>query len=343
MNENWATRYRRPATRALSVVVSIAVAASGLSVPAYAGDAPPSAAQTPATADAPPTGTGQSQGSSADRVAQENMFWDSAQRSNTMADYKAYLDAFPNGVYAPLARNRIAAMSGGGDAQSGPPAATQTSVQPAPAVLQPPAQPAAQAASPTPVSPVMPQAALPPAAAPAPNFPSVFGPLPAPVSAEALKAEIGTVETEAALVYSPEQRMELQMRLQALGLYLGPIDGDLGPGARGAIVEWQRRNGVAPTGELGPLQLATLMLQSEAPFQQYMLSRQSPVVVRPVYRPVRVIDEGPDVGTALGVIGLGLLGGALLGGGFGGHGGHHGGFGGARGGAGKHSAVKRPR
>ena len=48
------------------------------------------------------------------------MFWESAQKSNSVADYKAYLDAFPNGVYAPLAKNRIAAMSAQPDGRAAP-------------------------------------------------------------------------------------------------------------------------------------------------------------------------------------------------------------------------------
>jgi peptidoglycan hydrolase-like protein with peptidoglycan-binding domain/triphosphoribosyl-dephospho-CoA synthetase len=38
---------------------------------------------------------------------EENHFWDSAQQSNLPEDYRAYLDRYPNGRYAPLARNRI--------------------------------------------------------------------------------------------------------------------------------------------------------------------------------------------------------------------------------------------
>jgi Putative peptidoglycan binding domain len=162
-----------------------------------------------------------------DRMAQENIFWQSAQQSNTVADYKAYLDAFPNGLYVQLAKNRIAAMA-----------------------------PAPDAGQPSPITPNQsPPGAVEPAAPPA-------------VSPEALKAEIGTVETEQALNLSPQDKMELQQQLSALGLYAGPIDGDLGPGSRAAIAEWQRRHEAEPTGELGPLQLAALRGESEAAAQQ---------------------------------------------------------------------------
>jgi peptidoglycan hydrolase-like protein with peptidoglycan-binding domain len=170
---------------------------------------------------------------SSDKAAQENMFWESAQHSNTIADYKAYLDAFPNGLYAPLAKNRIAVLSAA--PQQGSPQANQ--MQPAPA-----------------------------------NVPSSFGPTPPAVSPDALKGEVGTVDTENSLNMGPQQRMELQQRLSALGLYNGPINGDLGPAVRTAIAEWQKHHSAAPTGEIGPIQLAALRAESEEPFQHLMSS-----------------------------------------------------------------------
>jgi uncharacterized caspase-like protein len=44
------------------------------------------------------------------RQAEENLLWESAEKSNLAADYQAYLDAFPNGVFARMAKNRIANM-----------------------------------------------------------------------------------------------------------------------------------------------------------------------------------------------------------------------------------------
>jgi hypothetical protein len=50
-------------------------------------------------------------GTSADpRESKENLLWESAQHSDLAADYQAYLDAFPNGVFAQMAKNRIANM-----------------------------------------------------------------------------------------------------------------------------------------------------------------------------------------------------------------------------------------
>src|SRR5450432_3552024 len=161
-----------------------------------------------------------------------------------------------------------------------------------------------------------PRTASPPSAPPPPRF-----------SPAALKAEIGTVETEQGLNLGPPARMEIQQRLSALGLYSGPIDGDLGPGARSAIAEWQKRHDTAPTGQLGPLQLAQLRIESEGPYEQMMASR--PPMVAPLYAPVRVYHAyrpvehsyaAPAVMGLLGGLAIGILG-AKLGGKFGGKGG----------------------
>ncbi len=48
--------------------------------------------------------------SGGDRLSQEDLLWESAQHSNLSADYQAYLDAFPNGVFAQMAKNRIASL-----------------------------------------------------------------------------------------------------------------------------------------------------------------------------------------------------------------------------------------
>ncbi|MCX7181001.1 MAG: caspase family protein, partial [Proteobacteria bacterium] len=48
-----------------------------------------------------------------DSASLEFVFWDSAERSNTEADYTAYLSKYPDGQFAELARNRIKKPSGG--------------------------------------------------------------------------------------------------------------------------------------------------------------------------------------------------------------------------------------
>jgi hypothetical protein len=188
-----------------------------------------------------------------DRVSQENIFWDSVQKSNSLADYKAYLEAYPNGVFAPLARNRIAAMT---------PAAETAQPNPTAPAL-PPLGPAQHPPGPPQPPPGAPKANAPQpdenAPGPAENAPGLEQNAP---SAEALRAEVGTAETEQALNLNRRDARVLQERLAAQGLYSGPIDGDLGPGSRAAIAGWQQRHGVSPTGFLGPLLLGAMQAES---------------------------------------------------------------------------------
>ena len=65
------------------------------------------------------------------RAQQETVFWQSISNSADPADFRAYLEEFPNGVFARLAQNRVAALeAAGGD----PP----TAERPHPGVLSPP-------------------------------------------------------------------------------------------------------------------------------------------------------------------------------------------------------------
>jgi hypothetical protein len=50
--------------------------------------------------------------------SREDLLWESAQHSNLNGDYQAYLDAFPDGFFARMARNRIAALENPGVARS---------------------------------------------------------------------------------------------------------------------------------------------------------------------------------------------------------------------------------
>lgn len=44
--------------------------------------------------------------------------------------------------------------------------------------------------------------------------------------------------------------VDVQRRLRREGYYRGPIDGDVGPGTRGAIAAFQRDNGLTPNGRI---------------------------------------------------------------------------------------------
>ena len=88
-------------------------------------------------------------------------FWDAVKGSSDPAEMKAYLDQFPTGTFAALARVRMAALSAPKPAPAPPipVAAPMVKVEPAPVVMAAPASPAAKPDQ---------QAALPPATAPMP-------------------------------------------------------------------------------------------------------------------------------------------------------------------------------
>jgi hypothetical protein len=52
--------------------------------------------------------------------------------------------------------------------------------------------------------------------------------------------------------------MRAQEQLQAQGLYRGPIDGVMGSGTRRGLAQFQRQNGIPPSGTLDPQTLASL-------------------------------------------------------------------------------------
>jgi peptidoglycan hydrolase-like protein with peptidoglycan-binding domain len=52
--------------------------------------------------------------------------------------------------------------------------------------------------------------------------------------------------------------MRAQEQLQAQGLYRGPIDGVMGSGTRRGLAQFQRQNGLPPSGTLDPQTLASL-------------------------------------------------------------------------------------
>lgn len=96
-------------------------------------------------------------------------FWTSIKDSKNPEEYNAYLQAFPSGIFAPLARLRIKQLAAGSPAPataqpapSAPPPAPSTA-QPAPSA----APPAPAIAQPAPAGPPEPESGAPPAGAPA--------------------------------------------------------------------------------------------------------------------------------------------------------------------------------
>jgi peptidoglycan hydrolase-like protein with peptidoglycan-binding domain len=164
-----------------------------------------------------------------DKLTQENLLWESAQHSNLTADYQAYLDAYPTGFYAQMARNRIASLSN---------------------------------ALSSPTAPIVP-------------------PNPTGVSLPDLKSEVGTMEMEKSLNLTAADRKELQQRLTALQLDAGPATGAFDDKTRAAILDWQKKQELSPTGWLGPLQLAALKAESETSYRRLLAVRPM-IPARPV-------------------------------------------------------------
>ncbi len=127
----------------------------------------PVAAPAPALAAAPPPPPA---------LDPEALFWDSVRGSESEAEISAYLEKFPTGLYASLARNRLAQLKQARAAKT----AALASPSPAPA-------PAAPAPAPTP------QGAAPPATAPAPIVAPPIAAPPEPLSRQSVASGAPTL------------------------------------------------------------------------------------------------------------------------------------------------------
>ncbi|MFB0994590.1 MAG: peptidoglycan-binding protein, partial [Paracoccaceae bacterium] len=58
---------------------------------------------------------------------------------------------------------------------------------------------------------------------------------------------------------STDKKRQIQNALRWFGTYLGPIDGQIGSGSRKSIEEWQKAQGIDPTGALTPNQRTWLL------------------------------------------------------------------------------------
>ncbi|KAJ55887.1 hypothetical protein ACMU_08955 [Actibacterium mucosum KCTC 23349] len=160
----------------------------------------------------------------------QKFMFEVAQKSGDSADYQSYLDAFPDGVFAPMARNAIERNSA---------KETQTA-----ALEKSTATLATRSLQPS-------------------------GPLLLSVT-PALAAMPSSAETENALFLDKQARRVLQARLNAAGFNVGSADGALGRKSRAGISGWQASQGLIPTGYMNQLQLELLTSQTEATYQQHL-------------------------------------------------------------------------
>ncbi|RWK09945.1 caspase family protein [Mesorhizobium sp.] len=153
----------------------------------------------------------------------EQRLWDEASKKNAIPFYEAYLEQFPNGRFATVAKlnidqlkdpnaqnKQVAALdANGADANAG--SAVRTSVG----------------------------------------------------ITDAMKQTPGTEQTEEAIGLDRNGRIDLQLRIEALGNELGQADGNIGPRTRQAIGVWQGKNGLPQTTYLTGEQLEFLVIQTD--------------------------------------------------------------------------------
>lgn len=183
-------------------------------------------AQTASAATAPAAAAGGS-------LDMQKFMFDIARESEDPADYRAYLDSFPKGAFAAMARNAIERLEAAEETTELASARTATSETQSTRRIQ------------------------------------AFGPLVLTVTRE-LIALPSTEATEQALFLDKTARRTLQARLNASGNNVGYPDGALGPKSRAGIRGWQSAQGLVPTGYMNQPQLDLLASQTEATYKQFL-------------------------------------------------------------------------
>lgn len=184
------------------------------------GDAPALQAQTPATEAKAGADTSASDRTDVSWTVEQKL-WEEASKRNTVAHYELYLQQYPDGNFATLAKLNLDQLT--------------TVVKTEVAAVAPAGEASASA------SQIRTAVAVP----------------------DDVKRTVGTPETEAALDLDKGARIDLQLRLGALGHVTGGADGALGARSRGAIGAWQRQNGLVETTYLTQQQHMFLVVQTD--------------------------------------------------------------------------------
>jgi uncharacterized caspase-like protein/peptidoglycan hydrolase-like protein with peptidoglycan-binding domain len=221
-------------------------------LPAAAAAAVASSAEAPAPAEkagpAAATAQGQSDVSATIAWDREKSLFDFAQKTGAAEDYRAYLEAYPQGHFAEVSRNALARAEVAGGKLPGLPVAALTPSS----------------------TPVLSDAT----AAPAPEVPTTREE--APAAPEPPVSGARTSTTEEALGWDRAKRREVQIRLELSGRELGSVDGSFGPKTRSAASAWQAANGLAPSGFFTAEHYALLVSQTgDAYAKQQAEARQA--------------------------------------------------------------------
>lgn len=216
---------------------------SGPAVGPHSGD------EAPVVVPSPVTG-------SQDVLQRETMLYNLARESGQREDYQAYLETFPDGLYAANARKQIARLDGAGKP-----------VEVARVEPQPPV-PSGDAA----------RSVTPPA-------------LELPVT-DAVKAMAADAVTESVLEFDKAKRAEVQTRLNLAGFGTGTPDGSFGGKTRTALRAWQASRGLPGSGFLNQPQYEILMQQTQVAFASYVPPAAPEVLPPSARRAVPRREEG---------------------------------------------------
>lgn len=271
-------------------------------VPSVQDDSTEVAQTQPVVEDEAPAQADQARADDPGDWEKEYALWKEASQGNTIAEYDAYLAAYPKGKFAAIAQSRIVQLAAAEkpvadvaegdtmdnedkqaartDTRKNQPAEDQADDQQFAAAEQPDADDMAQDTR----------------------------------ARQDVRYTEGTPETEDEFLPDPGFRREIQGRLSALGYDTGGADGVYGPRSRDAIAAWQQDNGAPVTGYLSGDQIAEIRKTSQAVYQEWLNSQvvvQEKVVVRPRREKVVVVEERDpalDAAVAVGVLGAAVIG-----------------------------------
>lgn len=169
-----------------------------------------------------------------DMLEEQKLLFNLARETGAVEDYQAYLDSFPNGLYANNARRTVKKLQ----AENAPVELASTRTSGGAASFG------------------------------AANTIPDQGPLTLPVTA-VLRNMPASANTEVELNLDRTKRGNIQARLNATGHNVGGVDGQWGGKTRRGISSWQSANGLYPTGYLNSQQYSLLVSQSDGRFTPY--------------------------------------------------------------------------
>ena len=181
---------------------------------------------------------------STDLVEVEKFMFETAMASKDIADFNAFLQAFPNSVFAPMAQNAISRIE-----------KEERTAQETEQVASLDTSELAQAS----------------------RFAQM--PLALGVTPQVQIAPSGQA-TENALAMNKTQRRAVQLRLNLAGFNVGSPDGSFGRKTRTGISSWQTANQFAATGYLNNVQHQLLTASTHSAFQAHLAS--NPNALQPV-------------------------------------------------------------